>query len=437
MTCDLDLALEEAQNLVSNVNDLVRVVLSGKRKSMNPPHVRVDLRPVSIKSKIFLQVVTSDGRQATTQNADSELFDFSKYLGSGYANILVEHKSGSLSIRFSKKDKAQIIRSAGENQANLSHDRPKVHLLAGTDPFLKEVGIADIAGNIKPSRQDKYRQVEEFLRLLAPTLESAIAAKHLSPPTVESPLTIVDLGCGNAYLTFAVHQYLRKIGMPIHVTGIDIRPDSRLKNLEIAKRLGIQKSIEFRWEEIATTTLESADIVLSLHACDTATDDAIAWGVLHGAPLLFIAPCCHHDLQSQLAQIPEPWQLLTRHGLLKERFVDLMTDAIRAQILKIMGYRTEVIEFIGGEHTPRNLMIRAVRTSAKAEQIDIDRYLEMLEKWDIAPALATRLSLNLENRLQSRSKAKRTKSSGINQALEDWDNNKGKFESEPIAKFIK
>jgi SAM-dependent methyltransferase len=246
---------------------------------------------------------------------------------------------------------------------------------------------------VKPSKADKYLQVEEFLRLLVPTLNSAIEAKQIASPTTEKPLVIADLGCGNAYLTFAVHQYLRSINMPVHVIGIDIRPESLKRNNEIAKKLKIEKTIEFKAEAIDQTSLTSCDVAIALHACDTATDDAIAWAVTGGAKLLLIAPCCQHDLQTQMSQVPEPWNLLTKHGLMKERLGDLMTDALRAQILKLLGYRTEVIEFIGGEHTPRNIMIRAVKTGAKADSKDVESYKKMLSDWKFDPALASRLNV--------------------------------------------
>ncbi len=404
MTADQDRAFQDACELVGRSDELVRIVLSGKRKSFEPPFVRVDLRPVSIKNRTFLQIAANDGRQTITENVDPASFNFMEHLQKGYANILVEHKTGALSIRFTKKDRVQVARTTGENQLNLSHDRTKVRLLDPADPFLKEVGISDKSGQIKPSRQDKYRQVEEFLRILTPTLRNAIQSEHLAAPTESKPLSIVDLGCGNAYLTFAAHQYLRSSKMPVQIVGIDVRADSRKRNSQIAERLEIAESIEFRAEEISTTSLEKADVVLALHACDTATDDAITWGILHGAGLMFIAPCCHHDLQSRIEEIPEPWPLLTRHGLLKERLGDLVTDALRAQILKIMGYRSEVIEFVGGEHTPRNLMIRAVHTGAKPDQIDVERYLELVAQWGVEPALALRLAERFENALKNNNK---------------------------------
>lgn len=393
MATELDLAITQACGVISDTSTLVRVVLSGRRRNMTVPFERIDLRPVLIKDEIALQISQSDGRVTTVKNVAPKDFQARSYLELGYANILVEHTNGALSIRITKKGEAQVFEEKGAREQNLDHDRKKARLLDSSDPFLIEVGISDSDGRVKPSRSDKYIQVEEFLRLLVPTLNSAIEAKQIDKPTTESPLVIADLGCGNAYLTFAVHQYLKSIDMPVRVIGIDIRPESLKRNTEIAKKLGIAKTIEFKAEAIDQTSLTSCDIAIALHACDTATDDAIAWAVNGGAKLLLIAPCCQHDLQTQMTRVPEPWSLLTKHGLMKERLGDLMTDALRAQILKLVGYRTEVIEFIGGEHTPRNIMIRAVLTGAKAEAKDIENYKKMLEEWKIDPALASRLNI--------------------------------------------
>ena len=393
MATELDLAIIQACEVISDTSTLVRVVLSGRRRNMTVPFERIDLRPVLIKDEIALQISQSDGRVTTVKNVAPKDFPARSYLEMGYANILVEHTSGALSIRITKKGEAQVFEEKGAREQNLDHDRKKARLLDSSDPFLIEVGISDSDGRVKPSRSDKYLQVEEFLRLLVPTLNSAIEAKQINKPTIENPLVIADLGCGNAYLTFAVHQYLKSIDMPVHVIGIDIRPESLKRNTEIAKKLGIAETIEFKAEAIDQTSLTSCDIAIALHACDTATDDAIAWAVNGGAKLLLIAPCCQHDLQTQMSQVPEPWNLLTKHGLMKERLGDLMTDALRAQILKLVGYRTEVIEFIGGEHTPRNIMIRAVLTGAKAEAKEIESYKKMLEEWKIEPALASRLNI--------------------------------------------
>ena len=379
---------QELVNEFSAIDNLVRVVLSGRRRNMQTPAERIDIRPVKIKEEIQIQVSHSDGRQMTTKNYKLGEFDLIDLLNSGYANVLLEKVDSSTSLRITKKGEPLVHRAKGSFVQDLSHDRSKVRLLDPSDSFLREVGISDSSGAIKASKQDKYRQVEEFLRLLVPTLNSAMEAGHIDKPSGDKPLTIVDLGCGHAYLTFAAHQYLWAEGIPVKVVGIDVRTASRDRNNEIAKKLGIQESIEFRAEEISETTLQSADVTIALHACDTATDDAIAWAINCGAKLALIAPCCHHDIQAQMHEAPEPWSMLTRNGIMKERLGDLITDALRMQILKLRGYRVEAIEFIGGEHTPRNLMIRAVKTGAVADPAEKARYEEMLALWKVKPALA-------------------------------------------------
>ena len=389
---DLEQTFSALETKFLDTQNLVRVVLSGRRRNMQTLHERVDMRPVLIKEILHIQVSHSDGRQMTTKNYLPPQTPFAELIRSGYANILLEGTSETLNVRITKKGEALVHREKSSKEQELSHDRSKARLLDASDPFLIAVGISDANGEVKPSKSDKYLQVEEFLRILAPTLAGAISAGHIDQPTESKPLTIVDLGCGHAYLTFAAHQYLRGQGIPVKVIGIDIRPAARDRNNEIASQLGISSSIEFRAEEIADTTLTTADVAIALHACDTATDDAIAWAINSDAKLALIAPCCHHDIQAQMNEIPEPWSLITRNGIMKERLGDLLTDALRMQIMKLRGYRVEAIEFVGGEHTPRNLMIRAVKSGAPADKNEEGKYEQMLSLWKVKPALASLVS---------------------------------------------
>ena len=389
---DLEQTFSALESKFLDSRNLVRVVLSGRRRNMQTLHERVDMRPVLIKEVLHIQVSHSDGRQMTTKNYLPPQTPFAELIRSGYANILLEGTSETLNVRITKKGEALVHHEKSSKEQELSHDRSKARLLDASDPFLIAVGISDAKGDVKPSKSDKYMQVEEFLRILAPTLAGAISAGHIDQPTESKPLTIVDLGCGHAYLTFAAHQYLRGQGIPVKVIGIDIRPAARDRNNEIASQLGISSSIEFRAEEIADTTLTTADVAIALHACDTATDDAIAWAINSDAKLALIAPCCHHDIQAQMNEIPEPWSLITRNGIMKERLGDLLTDALRMQIMKLRGYRVEAIEFVGGEHTPRNLMIRAVKTGAPADKNEEGKYEQMLSLWKVKPALASLIS---------------------------------------------
>ena len=385
-------AFNEAASRILDTSTFVRAVFSGRRRNMTVDFERIDLRPVEIKGVLNLQLMQNDGRATTTKNLLPSALEVDQLLNSGYANITIESTFEAYSIRITKSGDAQVHIEKRQSEQNLSHDKKKDRLLDSNDPFLREVGIADAKGVIKPSRQDKYKQVEEFLRLLSPALNAASDAGQIHKPTKENPLRMTDLGWGHAYLTFAAHQFLLNSGIPVVVTGIDVRPDSRDRNNAIADKLGITRTITFKAEEISKTTSENADVAIALHACDTATDDAIAWAVNGGAKLLLIAPCCHHDIQKQIDAAPEPWGALTKFGLMKERLGDLLTDSFRAQLLRIVGYRVEVIEFVGGEHTPRNLMIRAVKTDAKPEQLDIDRYLEITAQWGVKPALEKKLS---------------------------------------------
>ena len=388
----LEDALLEIQNAIVNSPNFVRAVFSGRRRNMEPAHERLDLRPVELKEGLSIQVSYSDGRQMTSKNFLPGQLPFDELAQSGYANFLVEVEGESLSLRISKKGVPLFSRSKNQLLRDLNHDRSKKRLLDASDPFLREVGIADVHGAIKPSKMDKYKQVEEFLRLLIPTLNDAIAAGHIQTPTESKPLQVVDLGCGHAYLTFAAHQYLKSEGIPVQVVGIDVRTASRDRNNAIAAALGIEDSITFLAEEIGATSQTRADVAIALHACDTATDDSIAWAVNRDVPLALFAPCCHHDIQAQIKIAPEPWSFVTRHGIMRERLGDLITDSLRIQLMKLRGYRVDAIEFIGGEHTPRNLMIRAVKTGAEPEKGEVERYETMISEWGVTPVLAAKLN---------------------------------------------
>jgi SAM-dependent methyltransferase len=396
MQITLEDGLQNACEQIVDTSTFVRAVLSGRRRNMQVGYERIDIRLVEIKGELNLQLMQNDGRATTTKNMLPNKSVVQELLNSGYANIMVESISQVYSIRITKSGDAQVHIENRQSQQSLSHDKKKDRLLDSSDPFLLEVGIADAKGVIKPSRQDKYKQVEEFLRILSPALNAAITAGQIRKPTEQAPLQIVDLGCGHAYLTFAAHQFLVNSGIPVKVVGIDVRVESRDRNNAIAKKLGIESTIEFVAEEISKTTSQPVDVAIALHACDTATDDAIAWAINGGAQLLLIAPCCHHDIQKQMDSAPEPWSVITKFGLMKERLGDLLTDSFRAQLLRIAGYRVEVIEFVAGEHTPRNLMIRAVKTDAKPDSLDIQRYVEMSSQWGVIPALEKKLpTLNI------------------------------------------
>jgi len=388
MKIELTRAFAEIEEHIKS-GDFVRAVLSGRRRNLTPSAERIDIKPVLIKGEEKLQIQSTDGRQVTTKNLFANEINFAEFLGQGFANLLVESTTESYSVRISKKDEALVTIGRVKLERDLTHDRQKQRLLPEDNRIFALLGMHDGHKRIKPSKMDKYRQVEEFLRLLKPTLDNEVGT--------QSEISIVDLGCGHAYLTFAVQEYLNSATQRVKILGVDEREESKRHNDQIASTLGADA--QFLVSKISDTPAQAVDIAIALHACDTATDDSIAWAVKNSAKVIMLAPCCHHDLQAQIDLVPEPWSLLTRHGVVSERLIDLMTDSLRAQILKLLGYRVDIVEFIGGEHTPRNIMIRAVKTGVKVDPAEVDRYQSMLADWSIAPHLAELLKSELSARI--------------------------------------
>ncbi|TNM36404.1 SAM-dependent methyltransferase [Nocardioides albidus] len=370
---------------------LVRAVASGRRRGAVPPWRRVELRWVDLKAGRHLQIVRYDATQAHTANhpvgeAAEEAVD--GLLAEPFGNWTVETAEQQLSLRVTKKGAAAVHVAArsGEVPVERGHDRAKDRLLPEDDPVFAALGLADAQGRIKPSRMAKYRQVEDFLRILDRSLTEAMAKGRLRRPTDADPLRVVDLGCGNGYLTFAAQRYLsERRGLPVRLTGVDVKEQSRDHNASVARELGIEAT--FVAGTIGGAVLEQApDVVLALHACDTATDDALARAVEWEAPLVLAAPCCHHDIAAQLrgSTAPAPYSSLVRDGILRERFADTLTDTLRALLLRRAGYRVDVMEFVDSQHTPRNTLLRAVRTGSATDDGEYD---DLVAAWGIRPRL--------------------------------------------------
>ena len=367
----------------------VRAVLSGQRRSLQPEYVRVDIKPVMIKDELKFQIVGSDGKKDITKNVELD-FDFQALFLSGYSNLQVDTTTESYSVRISKKDQAIAGLSKVKLTRELFHDRQKQRMLPESNQIFKALEMSDMLGRIKPTKMDKYKQVDEFLRLMNQLIDGQLSD--------QKDISIVDLGCGHAYLTFAVQEFLKNKFQKVSILGVDERVDSKDHNEKVAVKLKVQSS--FIAAKIADTPNQKVDIAIALHACDTATDDAISWAVKNNAKVIMAAPCCMHQLQTQIKDSPEPWALLTKYGLVKERLIDLMTDSLRAQILKLLGYKVDIVEFIGGEHTARNILIRAVKSDLPALEIDKERYIQMLNQWQIKPYLANLLAQELKTTAQ-------------------------------------
>ena len=391
-------ALTRVRGLLLDDQTLLRAVASGRRKGETPRWRRVELRYVDLKAGRRLQVTAYDATQAHTSNhapGEDATTAVDDLLDLPFGNWHVETLTETHQLRGTKKLEAMVHTTARTTDRlehpGGEHDRAKPRLLPEDAPVLVALGISDHTGRVKPSRQSKYRQVDEFLRSIAAVVDDATATGRLREPTADDPLRIVDLGCGNAYLTFAAHAYLDGVrGLPVRLMGVDREVRLVARNNELAARLGIDDRVGFVPGDIATTEAPAPpDVVLALHACDTATDDALARAVTWGAPVVLAAPCCHHDIAAQLRRspAPAPYSLLTRNGILRERFADTLTDAVRASVLRLLGYRVDVIDFVDSKHTPRNTLLRAVRTGAEPSP-DARRELdELIGTWQIHPRL--------------------------------------------------
>lgn len=346
-----------------------------------PSVVRAELRPVSLKDGHSLQLITSDGQRPATRNLEygspaAEAVD--ALLAEPFGSWRVETTGVTLQLRVTRSGTAQVHRGPGPAQpAATGHDRPAAHLLDPGDPLFDVIG-GDAA---------KRRQVDAFLRALAATLPAG---------QLPAPLHVADLGCGNAYLTFAAYRWLTaNRGADVRLVGVDVRADQRDRNRALAAKLGWDEQVRFTAGTILTAPVDPPpQLVLALHACDTATDEALARAVGWGARWVLAAPCCHHDLATQLRRspTPPPYQALTRHGILRERYADLLTDALRAALLRQHGYRVEVVEFVESRHTPRNLLLRAASTGAAPTPDQRREYDDLVTAWSVTPRLATLLS---------------------------------------------
>ncbi|MET3962483.1 SAM-dependent methyltransferase [Marmoricola sp. OAE513] len=372
---------------------LVRALASGRRKGQRPRWTRVELRYVDLKAGRRLQITRYDETQAHVSNhgPDDAPAAVAELLAEPFGNWHVETTAETVQLRVTKGGEAAVGITAGVAAvAERAHDRAKARMLPEDDPVLVALGISDAKGVVKPTRRAKYRQVEEFLRELGASVDDALGAGRLAP-TAEDPLRVVDLGCGNAYLTFAAHAWLSRVrGLPVRLVGVDVKEQSRAHNTEVARRLGVEDQVTFVKAGIDDVVLEETpQVVLALHACDTATDDALARAVEWSADLVLAAPCCHKDVSRQLRSrpAPAPYSLLTRDGILRERFADTLTDALRAALLRTRGYRVDVVEFVGSEHTPRNTLIRAAATGAVASGAD-EELAALTATWQVEPKLA-------------------------------------------------
>jgi SAM-dependent methyltransferase len=354
-----------------------------KRGPAAGPWVRASVRPVAVRGETLLQVTWFDGRKTDVKNVASADAGpvLRELLALGFSGVHVDTADGAFDVRLTKKGGVTFGRGAASpaGNADTSHNRVKDQPLpeGRADRLLELLGLATADGRVKPTMRAKFTQVNEFLRHLAHAIDDAKLTD------LGRPLDLLDCGCGSSYLTFAAHHYLNDVrNIPARILGVDVNEGLIRGSVAKAGHLGTG-DVNFQTGTIGRLDAKP-DVVLALHACDTATDDAIIQAIRSDAAAFLGVPCCHRHLNRQLKPDGVNAPAL-RHGLLRERQADLLTDTFRALALKIAGYKTDVVEFVSPDVTAKNLMIRAVRGGPKRDPAAVAEFAALKAFWKVEP----------------------------------------------------
>ena len=353
---ELKQLLEEQLN-----KDLVQIVISGPRNGQ--PGSKIRIRPVLLKGELYFQTEQYLGPKVFHENWQArdltgQILD---WMRTSFKQLQLESAGLTATALVSKKGKVTVKKKQRQGcvkQLQLEHNRKKRYILEEGKPvaFLVDLGVMTPEGQVVHARYDKFRQINRFLEFIQDVLPELPRDREI---------TILDFGCGKSYLTFAMYEYLRVLhGLDVRIIGLDLKEDVIAHCNELSEKYGYEK-LHFWLGDVADyEDVSHVDMVVTLHACDTATDYALYKAVKWGAKVILSVPCCQHELNGQLEN--EILQPVLRYGLLKERMAALITDGLRAELLTQQGYETQILEFIDMEHTPKNILIRAVRRNRPA-----------------------------------------------------------------------
>ena len=366
---------EDARKLLKDIlnGDLLQMVFSSCRDPKEPPVVKV--RPVMLRGELMFQASWREQnkekhRNMTAPEAEEQSM---AWLEGPYHQMQAECTDRTAGILVSKKGKMTVrsrVRKDTLPARKLSHNRKKQYILEEGRPvtFLTELGVMTPEGRIVHKYSDKFRQINRFLEFIEDVVPALPKGREVR---------VIDFGCGKSYLTFAVYYYLHELrGMDVQIIGLDLKEDVIERCCALAEKCGYER-LKFMTGDIADYEADAqegrpaADMVITLHACDTATDYALAKAVGWNAGVILSVPCCQHELNAQIKN--ELLSPVLRYGLLKERMSALITDGLRASLLETQGYEVQVLEFIDMEHTPKNILIRAVRRGKRIDPAGIAR----------------------------------------------------------------
>ena len=362
---------ELSKLLQENLNiEFISATLSNPKKKDDVQKVKV--RPVLKKEVLYFQFESFRNNQAFHENVEEKKACeiLLEYMGN-MRQMQMETQRADYTVLVSKKGKVTIkskIKKGGKKKIDMSHDRKKKYVLEeGVPvPFLQDLGVMTQDGKIVRAKSDKFRQINRFLEFIEDILPELDKGREL---------TILDFGCGKSYLTFAMYYYLHELkSYDIRIIGLDLKTDVIRKCNGLAKKYQYDKLTFLEGNIADYTGAEEVDMVVTLHACDTATDFALAKAIGWNAKVILSVPCCQHELNRQMKN--DVLSPIMNYGLLKERMAALVTDGLRAEYLKREGYDVQVLEFIDMEHTPKNILLRAVKTGRRADNEESIRACE-------------------------------------------------------------
>lgn len=370
---DLTSFIAMCQQTASN-GALQRLVLS-KYKGAEEELTRVVIRPVEIKAQTLLSFLYEYRTNHVTKNlaVDDAMTQLQQWLGSDFHNAHMITDEWEIQLSFSKKGKVLINKNRNKNspaagdkataQIELTHNRTKLRYVEQDRPYLRELGITDANGQIIPAMSRKWKQINKFIEVLSTAIQQTGLDKR-------SELHIADFGSGKAYLTFAVHDYLTaNLGVKTQVTGVELRQGLVDLCNQTAQKLALA-GIKFEQGDVQHFSAQGINIMIALHACDTATDYALNMGIRTGAEIIMCSPCCHKQIRPQLKS-PALLAPVLQHGIHLGQEAEMITDGLRALLLEAHGYDTKVFEFISLEHTSKNKMILAQKRKSARDNAEV------------------------------------------------------------------
>ena len=386
---------------VIDSGELVKAVFSRKRKA-SCEYSRVTLRPVSVKNALLYQFEYTYQNKVTHENSDrKQIVDKCLSLvKESFKQINIVSLHEDIQVLANKPEKPRIIRSCKEHSVpDFSHDRKKQYIIPEGTPcdFLVHLGVMDEKGKVYKKYYSKFRQINRFLEIvndsfpaLGENSDLSAQENNIDKETVKDlkPLKIIDFGCGKAYLTFALYYYFVKLkNIPCKITGLDLKKDVIRFCEKTARELGYE-GLGFQIGDIADYSDDSADMVVTLHACDTATDYALINAVKWNTKVILSVPCCQHELFRQIKNdVNDP---MLKHGIIKDKFTELLTDGLRGLKLESCGYEVAMIEFTSLEHTSKNIMIKAIKTGSpgdKKSKKALEEYEALKKEYKVSPTI--------------------------------------------------